>query len=480
MMQIKIQKIYIFVFIILLLLLLVSSLGTSPVYPHNFSYDSAFFRFIGKEILTNKIPYKDIWDHKGPILYYLQALGAICGTTNKGMNILFLMQVVSAFLSTHFMYKVFCLFENKNKSNIKFIFYLVCICAVFSITIESGNLSEEWCLPITCCNFYLFAAFAMDSKTDCKHPRKFAFLHGICIGLTSMIRANNALPVFAGILIIGIFLLVKKEYKNILENILFGLLGISCIYFPVFLWFYFHGALEDMVYAVFQFNIEYSKTRTFILFTGEPMITRYLPIFVSANIYILFLLKKRSFLFIDGITTAVLLTGIWMTISTNIYLHYFTTFLPVLFFIMIRCSRKFGKAEASLLICLLLWFGWKNIQRVPDLLSLHRQQQMFTAAEKIPYEERSSVIAINMPPEIYLNYDLEPVSRFCAYQHIHLNYSPEFKTEFIDTLQHNPPLWILAFCSGETNIPEVQKIIDSNYTYRFDQSDICYYHLRDK
>lgn len=190
------------------------SLGTSPVYPHNFSYDSAFFRFIGKEILKGKVPYRDVWDHKGPVLYFLQALGALGGTTNKGTNILFLMQLLSISVSTYFQYKIYCLFEDDSRSFTKFMMYLISLCSVFSITIESGNLSEEWCLPMTCCSLYLLTKFSVNAKNDGKHPRAYAFIHGIMIGLMMLIRANNAFPVCAGIFFIGFFFVYKETISK--------------------------------------------------------------------------------------------------------------------------------------------------------------------------------------------------------------------------------------------------------------------------
>ncbi len=470
---------YTFSLFFLMILMLFISQGTSPIYPHNFSYDSAFFRFIGKEILRGKVPYADVWDHKGPVLYFLQALGALGGTTNKGTNILFLMQLISVCVSTFFMFRIYGIFEEGSRSLTKFTLFLACVSAVFSITIESGNLSEEWCLPFTCCSFFLLSKYAVRSKSDPKHPPLFAFLHGMNVALMVMIRANNAIPVCAGVFVTGIYLIVKKQYKNIAENILAGLSGMLIVILPVFVWFYSRGAFSEMIYAVFQFNFDYTGTRTFVMFRGTDFIIRYLPAAAAVIIFLLYLFRKKSYDLSDGITAAVLISGTWMIISSNAYLHYFTTYLPVLFFVLNRCSVRITKAEILILLCVILWFGWLNIQRAQDLLSLHRQQPMFTAAEKIPAEERDSVIAVNMPPEIYLNYDLEPVSRFCAYQHIHLNYSPRFKAEFLDTLRETPPLWILAFCSGETNIPEVQDLIDTRYQYRFDQSDVCYYHLID-
>ena len=77
--------------------------------------------------------------------------------------------------------------------------------------------------------------------------------------------------------------------------------------------------------------------------------------------------------------------------------------------------------------------------------------------------------------EIYLNYGLTPVSRFCAYQHVHFAIDPDMKVEFLDTLSEKKPQWILAFCSGETKIPEVQSLIEIQYQYKFDQSDFYSY-----
>lgn len=458
--------------------MLVCSLATSPIYPHNFSYDSAFFRFFGTEILKGKTPYTDVWDNKGPVLFFIQALGALGGTTNKGTNILFLMQLLSAYFSVFCFWQITGLLHGEKLPRWKFFAFLICTSAVFSLTIESGNLSEEWCLPMTCLSFWLLIKYAVRATESPEHPRRYAFLHGIGLGMMTLIRANNAFPVCAGLIVVGIWLIRKKQWKNIFTNILFGILGIACIWMPVFVWFYARGALDEMLYAVFQFNLKYTGMRSFIHYTGEPLVTRYLPIAAAAVILCAYWIRVRTFSLTDMITAAVLAVGIWMLSETNVYLHYFTVFVPILFLVLIRCGDRLGIPEWLLLLGLCGWFGVRNAQRLPDLISLHRQPQMFTAAEKIPEEERDSVIAVNMPPEIYLNYGLEPVSRFCAYQHVHFGVAPELKTEFLKTISEDrPPLWILAFCSGETNIPEVQDLIDRSYIYKFDQSDICYYRL---
>ena len=48
---------------------------TSPLYPNYYGDDSAVFVLIGKAIVNGKIVYKDLFDHKGPILFFIEAIG---------------------------------------------------------------------------------------------------------------------------------------------------------------------------------------------------------------------------------------------------------------------------------------------------------------------------------------------------------------------------------------------------------------------
>ncbi|MDP4158063.1 MAG: hypothetical protein Q8929_20775, partial [Bacillota bacterium] len=37
--------------------------------------DSGAFLHIGQRVIEGAIPYRDIWDHKGPAVFYIDALG---------------------------------------------------------------------------------------------------------------------------------------------------------------------------------------------------------------------------------------------------------------------------------------------------------------------------------------------------------------------------------------------------------------------
>ena len=275
-------------------LILVSSRATSPLYPNNYQYDSALFRFIGKEIIRRKTPYKDVWDHKGPVLFFIQAIGAWKGTRNAGPNLLFLMQLLSVYVSVFFLYKTWRMLRPDEKNGLRFIFVIVCSYIIYSITCEGGNLTEEWCLPLICLSIYLLIKYFVSAVDSPKHPLVYAFIHGLCIALIAFIRVNNALTICCGLLIIGIYLIKNKEWKNLLWNILFGILGISVVTIPILLWFNARDALSDMIYAVFTFNLKYVQVHSYLHYTGKDFWMRALPILASFIITVLYWLKTRG------------------------------------------------------------------------------------------------------------------------------------------------------------------------------------------
>ena len=45
--------------------------------------DSGVFLYMGWQILRGRIPYRDVWDHKPPAIYYIDALGLFVGKGSR-------------------------------------------------------------------------------------------------------------------------------------------------------------------------------------------------------------------------------------------------------------------------------------------------------------------------------------------------------------------------------------------------------------
>jgi hypothetical protein len=56
-------------------LVLMTLIQNSPAFNPIPTRDPGVFLYVGWRILNGEVPYKDVWDHKPPVIYYLNALG---------------------------------------------------------------------------------------------------------------------------------------------------------------------------------------------------------------------------------------------------------------------------------------------------------------------------------------------------------------------------------------------------------------------
>ena len=57
------------------LFVLIFSFSTSPLYVDYWGSDSAQFQTIGMAWASGKVPYRDIFDHKGPFIFWVNMIG---------------------------------------------------------------------------------------------------------------------------------------------------------------------------------------------------------------------------------------------------------------------------------------------------------------------------------------------------------------------------------------------------------------------
>ena len=133
--------------------LLVFSFSTSPLYAYT-GFDSATFRTIGLGILQGKLPYADLFDHKGPLAFYFNAAGIGIIPGDWGI---FLMQVLFMAVSAYLIYRTDCLFTDRKTA-------FVCVLLLFFPFVDfivEGNQCEEWMMPFVTLSVYLVLSWMM-------------------------------------------------------------------------------------------------------------------------------------------------------------------------------------------------------------------------------------------------------------------------------------------------------------------------------
>ncbi len=472
----------IFHFILLIVVtgfMLVGAKSTSPLYPNYYGADSAYFRFTGKEILRHKIPYIDFWDHKGPVIFFIQAIGALQGTNNRGGNLLFFMQTVSLYISILLLFRIDQRIHSAGRKRY-FIFAAVTVITL-SVLFQTGegmNLTEDWSFPLICLSLDLFILYTASEPEAGKHPPLYAFIHGINFGIIAFLRIINGISIITGALVTGIYLLIKKEYKNFLLNLLAGIAGIAAAAIPIMLWFHHKGALDDMIYGTFLYNIRYSQDKVILLFSPDKFLLRYLPV-IACFLMVLFSLFHKKASLTDLLVLAVILSNAVLLVRINTFLHYSSLFIPVFMLVLILYLEKKLLLNFIFAGMVFVFFTVMNIQQIPKLITnMNKAQSFQNVGTLIPQAERESVIAINTSAEIYLNTGLVPISRYSAYQSDYFAVDTEIRKRFFEEVREKSPLWIIIRCSQNKKYPEISGILAAEYEEKhreYVKTDICFY-----
>ena len=120
---------------------------TSPFTTCDDGYDSAFFVLVGKGMTKGYLPYRDFFDMKGPVFFWIEYLGQrLC----YGRWGIFLLQWMNLLIALVLACRIFALFRLSGKGLQALL--LLPILSIASFTFQGGNLTEEFSLvPLFSC-----------------------------------------------------------------------------------------------------------------------------------------------------------------------------------------------------------------------------------------------------------------------------------------------------------------------------------------
>ena len=318
--------------------LLLYSYSTSPFYVGN-GCDSMIFKTMGLAILQGKTPYLDLFDHKGPILYLINAVGQWMVPGRFGI---FVLQIVSLSVSLIFWFKTAKLIGN---SLLSFVWVIVALC-IMGVFFEGGNLTEEWNLPFIAISLYCSISYFV-RNSEKQHPIKYSLVYAICFGMSFFIRPNDAVAQIGGVMTgVTLWLLYKKEYKNAINNAISFFLGFAIIAIPILVWFAIRGALDEFYYGLLKFNSMYSEGIASLLRSviGKEKLKFFMFFVVLCVMVYNSVHKKLLFLMIPLLLFVVALMG------TRPYPHYYIVVAPffMLFFVFLCVQHN-----KSIIVCAL-------------------------------------------------------------------------------------------------------------------------------
>jgi|GEM_PF-4781661 hypothetical protein len=308
----------------LLVLICFAVMVSISVSPHLFprpNIDQGVYIYIGSQILDGKLPYRDLWDHKGFLIYYIYAFGLLI---NSDYGI-WLLGILTLLITIGISYKLYYgLFDSTEA----FIWTLTWL-AGLTFVLDGGHTIEYFNLPL------LFGSLYCTILLLKTHHTLFAILIGCLSAISAFLRPNE-ISVILSICLLCIFQALKEIKQSYfwlksLTYIAFGfLLTVS-----LFLFFLSSQGLIKVFYDAFiHFNLLYSQANSnnfFAFFFGVYL----LPVFfiISFTTWLSLMIKNKKTYFKQEISYfLVILFPIQILLSIlsgRAYAHYFVSWLPV-------------------------------------------------------------------------------------------------------------------------------------------------------
>ncbi len=285
--------------------------------------DSGVFQYIGKGILNGIMPYKDAFDHKGPLLYLLNALGFMIA----GRQGIWLIEWILLFLTMVLAYRMCRVFFPEPASFAAIILTF----SLLGLYLKGGNFTEEYAMLPCAAALLIFANYFKKKRISGLR----LFLLGVSFMSALLLKANMTGVWVVFCVYLFIWTLRKKQWRELLRYIRWFLFGSFCVFFPIGLWLLLNHAGSEFISAYLLFNLTYVKAKgtgamldAAVFFLDFTMILMLLagvlaPILVYRK-------KRNAFRFVLLNTVYLFFAFLLMIMPGNNYIHYGLYYMPAM------------------------------------------------------------------------------------------------------------------------------------------------------
>lgn len=303
----------------------------SPYFRYVYSYDEVCYKIITEGIFRGRFPYRDLFDHKGPLTYVIFSLGYIlAGKHTWGMWVI---SAIVDSLGFIFAYKTSCLRLKRGTALLSAVFLLFMNSVLMNHNIlNTGSKPDGFVFTLLMISAYIFIRESFFSKKTAGHviSLKPMFIIGLLCGGVFMIKLNACFFYLAFVGCYFLWLLIRKKIADFLKSCGAFLLGIAAATVPFFIFYAAIGGLRDLIDIYFVFNFRYGSSfvRTFMsagLFTWICKVSLLTFALLSVVAFIGDLSRRRNVLqktvmFILAVIVFVVLT------ASPFYSYFFIVF----------------------------------------------------------------------------------------------------------------------------------------------------------
>ncbi len=425
--------------------------------------DSAVFQYVARMMKYGYLPYKDTFDHKGPLLYFINLAGLYIDDKWGIWVIEFLFLAVTCI----FMYKTFRLWTGR------FISVLVMLMSFssFGDYFYGGNFTEEYSLPFIAVSLFIFWDYFKNNKITTLR----LLICGMSFGAVLLLRPNNAglWPVMCTAVLVNS--ISKKQYRLVLKYIVWFLVGVLILAGPAFIWMGNKGIISDFLNCYIRFNMMYSGSGLLSRLANVRLFLLDIPILISVVICIYLAAKNKS-IRAACYLIVILSTLFFICLPATLYGHYGIVMIPVIMcpYAVLLSGVKIEKVTLMNLLGILIAVFSLVLIVTPSSISVYKRAvyDLGHVGEEYNPEtyqyirgfsdhftaENDRVIYYGNCDKYYLLTDRFSASRF-SYQSPIFNTASElgWSDMFFDSLYNDPPK-LVGVSRLNNDVPEMDKM----------------------
>ena len=407
--------------------------------------DSSVFYYMGSGMRAGFLPYRDMFDHKGLLIYVFNGLGALLG-----LNIIGVWVVESVLYLSHLIFLFRCVRTWSSPPTALGV-CVVYICCFF-LWACGGNMTETYAVYFILPTWLLL----MEDILRERLRKRTVYMAGLASGAILMLRPN----MFAICLPVGCYMvehcLGKRSVRLFIAHSALVLLGMATLVAPLLGYAAYHGILGDLYDCYIRFNMTYASGLKPEIH-GSLLI---LLVVAALNLLQVFMVRNRwrKVLVYNLIFSAASLLLILMKLK---YPHYFLPFVPCMVVPLIalfecpalpRCiSALFGCLVGAYWLIYMLVAANLDLHevkmsvkahRVPELrLIRNRNSEVLALKSSLP--AGSSVLALGNYCEGYRLLDVRTNCKY-FYQTVS-TFSPEIERSVLDFIERQGDRYVLMY-----------------------------------
>ncbi|MDR2480977.1 MAG: hypothetical protein LBD07_01610 [Spirochaetaceae bacterium] len=443
--------------------------------------DTTVYLTIAQGITEGRVPFKDFYDNKGPLLYLISAPGFALGRFTG----VWITELLFMFVSMIFAFKT-ALFFGKRKEAFAGVTLSFIIFQTFFYEVAG---TEEYVLPFMTISLYIFTKYYFCAK---KIVFSELVVLGFCFASAVFLRINFFSLWLGFCVCIFIETIINRDFKNLVKYTAGFLTGITLITAPVLIYLIGNNAFFDYIQQNFitgssrglsGFNIaEFIKS--FFMITGKnfcfiPMLAAFVWIVKNKD-------DKKKGYYYAYLLAFILTVSFHAAIRSN-FDHYnmvLTPFLVPAFTCFVQHIKAYFSNYKHRILYLTIFF---LILLSPQLVKYYaafinsvgnKSRMNHIIAGKIIDENTSKndkIISLGFQCCIYLFTERRSASRY-IYQISGVDYEPKAHEEFLNDLYHNKPAVIII----RLNYENLYDYLPAWYTPVYDLIERDYELLSDK